>query len=839
MEFRTRRNLGRILTVLVIALSVLGTNLRSGFSSEHDERLVKGLLERALYAQARLLCQDAIGTYTDNAQRQADWYGLLFRTYADEFLNSPPEQQTKILADAERDWQNFAASSLRPSRPDVELTYLLIGLAEGELLSLTGSHSQDPDVRRRALQRLRSSSEALQTLQKSVAQLQRTAAAGRHLSDFKLRQLLYQTQFKLGESLKAQALIYPIRSPDQVHLLSEAQREFNSMSRLSGTSTLKSRSQLAEIDCQLRLGNLDQARQSIERIEQDSLSQELKDELKISEAEFSMKQGQPQTAVRRINEGLLQRRTDLSAAVHAKAELTLLRAFLAIARQATEEKNTELANQYQTLAINLVGQMEQTHNSYWVAIANRQLTGLSAGNVHSSDLEILVRAATTQFQQGRVREASATYRKAASLARELSDASRAFDLRLRAAAIELQQKDYKTASAALRELALTDPKYQRSSEAHLLAINATATLARQSSSAFPDYEELLREHLRHWKTGQSADTVRKRLGQIQFVRGELQDASDSWLLVDDSFVQIAEVRGSLNRCFQQMLTNPKLEQSARDQIANRAANYFLSAAEKQREAEDDWNVNSRQLLARHATFQLLYSSEVPRPLIRLLQSAAASPNASPQEKATLESLIGLNQALLGQFDAAVATFNQVTWPLVDRPVDILSRLDEAAQEQQKWNKPITQIILHLNNTFVQSLEPFSEDDEYRRSRYEAAALKRAGNGKAALQIYRRLATQQPRNVAILTQLAQLLSSDPTEGSQKSALKTWRTVVRLTSSGSPKWLEAKLGIANSLWALGDYDRAQEVAKLTTVLHPNMRDPRLKRGFESLLERAPSP
>lgn len=839
MEFRTRRNLGRILIVLFIVLSVLGTNLRSGFSYEHDERLVKGLLQRSLYPQARLLCQDAIGTHTDNAQRQADWYGLLFRTYADEYLNSPPEQQTKILADAQRDWQKFATNSIRQSRPDVELTYLLIGLAEGELLSLASSHSQDPELRSRALQRLRSSSEELKELQESVAQLQRTAGDGRHLSDLKLRQLLYQTQFKLGESLKSQALIYPIRSPDQVHLLSEAQRQFNSMGRLSGTSALKSRSQLAEIDCQLRLGNLDQARQRIERVERDTLSQELKDELEIIEAEFSMKQGWHQTAIRRLNERLLQGRTDLSAAIHAKAELTLLRAYLAIARQATEEKNTELANQYQTLAINLVRQMEQTHTSYWVAIANRELTGLSLGNVHSSDLEILVRAAATQYQQGRAREASATYRKAANLAEGLSDASRAFDLRLRAAAIELQQEDFKAAGVALRQLALTDPEHQRASEAHLLAINAAATVARKSPEAIQSYEKLLQEHLRQWTTGPSADTVRKRLGQLQFVRGELQEASDSWLPVDDSFSQIAEVRDGLNRCFQQMLANPSLEQTARDQIASRAANYFLTAAEKQREVEDDWTVESRQSLTRHATFQLLHSSDVPRPLLRLLQSAAASSKESPEEKATLESLIGLNQALLGQFDAAATTFNQVAWSHVNRPIDILGRLDQAARKQQKWDKPITQMILQLDETFVQSLEPLSDDEEYHRSRYEAAALKRAGSEKAAIQIYNRLVTRQPRNVSILTELAQLLSSDPTEGSQRSALKTWRTIVRLTPSGSPEWLEAKLGIAKALWALGDYERAREVAKLTTVLHPNMTDPRLKRGFESVLERAPSP
>ena len=459
------QQLPAIRIVIVVLMLTTGSPDASG-ASDRDQTLVEGLCQRSLFRQAQLLCLDGIDQAADEPDQQADWYKLLFKTYAQQALNSSAKSRDQIWKAAEQQWTRFQQHPVSSLRPDVELQYRLIELAQGELLALAVDLTPDRTAAlQAATNHLRSVARALDALAGSIATLQRPTSEQGSLTKRDLQQLHALIEYKSGEALRQQAMCYPVGSPDYIHLLSQAMRRFDSLARLAGDSDLTQRSQLAEVDCHRRLGNLSDAAQGIERLSEAPLDNELRAQLLIQQAELLINRRAARRAIELLNKYVIQADPPAEGPSVAQAELTTIRAYLELAREASKLGNDELVKQWQSLALRLVQQMEQKRSPYWVHLAEREIRAIRPGSSEVADIDVLERAAAGQYRRQLFVEAIETYQRAAELAMKLKDPDRAFDLGFQAAAIAYKQDQFQQARDEFRRLALANPSNIRADQA--------------------------------------------------------------------------------------------------------------------------------------------------------------------------------------------------------------------------------------------------------------------------------------------------------------------------------------------------------------------------------------
>ena len=803
-------------------------------AAEPNTLLVKGLCQRSLYRQAELLCLDGIKQSVDEPNQQADWYKLLFNTYAEQALNSPASTRDAIWKAADKQWKLFQQIPVNPQRPDVELQYHLIGLARGELLALAIDLSNNRTLAvQNATAQLRQTSQALNELAESVAGQQRSPSAKGRLSSRALQQLHALIEFKLGESLRQQAFCYPPGSPDYVHLIAQAVRRFDSVARLAGKSDLTIRSQLAEIDCHRRLGNLTEAQQGIEQLANIDLSQELRERQIIQQAELLIEQKAARQAIDLLEKKLIQAKGSDDRPTVAVAELSMLRAYLALARIASTSGNDKRAEQWQSAALRLVQKMERMRTPYWIHLAQREISTIRPGATGFADVDVLERTAARQYQRDQFEEAIATYQRAAELAQELNDHNRSFDLAFQAAAIQYKQNDFTAARDAFRRLAKQHPDNIRASQAHLLAIRSAAQLAKKSADDFESYEKLLFEHLRIWTRGPSANQVRWWLGNLQYGRNEWLAAIDSWILIEPSFDKISAVRDRLRTSFLKILDHPQVSQTEKTSLAKTASNYFNQASNVDTKNQTRWNDLTRQAMTDAATFHLLYTDETPASILPALRSAAGSDNQSARWASTTQAMLGLAEGLSRNITAANALFAQVDWSQVNDKIEIVDRLDRECRSNPSAANSLAKLTLELTNQITQTSPNLSDDQRYSLDQFNAEAYAYQSDSRGAIKIYKAIAAERPTDRIVQQRLAQLYAAQESKRDQTAALEHWRRVIRLSPAGGPPWFQAKLGVARALAKTGQTERAVEVIRLTMALHPEMDNKGTQRAFERLL------
>ena len=120
-------------------------------------------------------------------------------------------------------------------------------------------------------------------------------------------------------------------------------------------------------------------------------------------------------------------------------------------------------------------------------------------------------------------------------------------------------------------------------------------------------------------------------------------------------------------------------------------------------------------------------------------------------------------------------------------------------------------------------------------RIESTALVDAGRRAEALSSLRDLVEKNPRSGQTRERYAQLLLAGDDQGSLKKALNQWRLIERGSRTATPRWYEAKYGIAHAHEKLGNRQQAARVVTLLRALHPKLGGATMKARFESLLAR----
>ena len=817
---------------LVILLFIGGNNSSLHAHEAPSTTFLHQLHTRQLYRLAEIDARRRL-TATDLADHErAKLAGLLLKSIAHQAMESP-NTTTELWNSATATYEQVRAAIEDPlSQAEVDLQFQLVQLWRTTAIFPAGAYSEDlSEVFAAASDSLRTIETSIEKIRQRVDVISRTNNSGKVSDTFDARQLGYRIQFKLAEVYQHHASCYDRGTSDQVYLLTQALDHYAAVSRVIPNSELTLISRLQEIACHRQLRNFSLARQQLDQFPVKVATPPVRRQQVIQEAELRIAQGEPTSAANllkgELNRPVSQESWDIRGAV----QVSLVHAYAAASRKTN---NAVEQKRWQTLALELLNEVEETQSSDWVRQAESWITTRSHYEAHVSDVDLLARTAANLFRYQKIDEAHETFLRASEQAADLGLNERAFELAFQAAAIRHQSGQLEQAATEFIDIAARFPELSRAREAHWLVVILTAGRVREHQDLLENYTNLLSKHAQRWPMSQTGKTALLWHGRLLIQRRLYEDALEKLERITPPFNQSKETFLEIQLAFEQWLQT--LPESQQNDIALRAVEYFASQSQetnfgRQKSPQSD-PVAEAKLAA--FWFALIYRTPTAHQLKEITnpEMQARCESSSPH---MTHALLGLAAALDTQIDTASQHWARVNWREVASRISLLRRLDQESHELRNSendarNRALTSIQLDLTNQ-IESDSNFQSNAQF--GQLKAAALTRLGRRDEAIALYAQLVASSPKNVSLQATLAQLWTSGKRIEDAKQGLAHWRRAARLSQDGSDVWFQAKLGIAKTLIRLGEKQRAADSIRIMQALHPSLGG-KYKPSFLDLLE-----
>lgn len=125
-----------------------------------------------------------------------------------------------------------------------------------------------------------------------------------------------------------------------------------------------------------------------------------------------------------------------------------------------------------------------------------------------------------------------------------------------------------------------------------------------------------------------------------------------------------------------------------------------------------------------------------------------------------------------------------------------------------------------------------QDNADRRDLLRARSLRFAGKAQESLTLFAKLRQKNPKNVAAVRGIAQILSERSDKKTLELALKYWSDVADLVPLESSEWWDAKERCVEIYVKLGRKDQAEKMTKTIWLTRSDPRDPGRRARWESL-------
>lgn len=808
----------------------------------YEERFLEGLRERRLFALAESHCLERLNDALLSEARRAELVVELSRAYTEHALNSTPAAADPLWKQAVVVANDFSRRS--PESPWLVLVVraqaALVLLARGELArqqsEVVGQNPQSLDEARGYLQM---AVRQLGDLREDVAkQLMQTRAGGdpRQPTREQLLALDHNLAFQMARTFRNQGQAYPPGSPDRANSLSKAVELVAPLAQLTQADPLVWQARLEEVTCHRLLGDSGSAARRLNALlEQKEAPAAVTLRARAENIRLAL-------AMNRLDVALQTARASrvLDGESSPDLDLAALEAFTAASRAAEQDKQAEEARQWQEQATQLIGQIRRQHGAYWSRRGEALLSGqVATSTPPPSGLDLLVRAAESQYRAGQMDAAIAAYEKAQAYAADHKQPQQAFDLGYAAATIEHERKRHRAAADRYRKLALDLREQPKAGEAHLLAVFNAAEEARlREPVSLDEYAALLDEHLRLWPTGRSADQAYWLLGRLKEHTGDWPAAIQAYGRISPEHPQFAAAVESVARGYAQQIERLRDEGQPTQERVVQAARYFegLFLDESNRFPER-FSPAQRSAALSAARIWLLATPPDNDRAERIARAAlAAAADADASWKASMTGLLVGAMAGQGRTEAARQLMSEIA---LAGPPELLALLDALAQLTSAAPAGNRRELAGLAGEVAQLLASRRGElpaaDQARFDRLEAQALADAGQAAAALRRFGELARAYPRDGQVQEQYAVLLVEAGDKSSLETALTKWRDVEQRSKPATPRWFRAKYYLALAHEKLGNKQHAAKIVTLTQVLHPDLGGPEQKSRFLDLLAR----
>lgn len=796
----------RLFLVLLIVLQsrALIADSDAADSDTFEEHFVDGLVQRRLFSLAELACSNRLADEALSDRQRAEWAVELIRIHGEHATHSLPASRGAEWQAAHKVARDFLARHAdNPRAILIELQDALTYLAEGELARMEARIAADSrQAFERARDTIRTATRQLETIDEKLSERMSEVDRGAHesggLTADELFSLQNNVRFQLARAYRNQGLCYPSGSNDRTAALSLAIKQLNStLTQLREEDALTWQVYLDLAVCNRLLGELSEARRVLEVPLAHAAPAKIRVQA-IAELVRIMIAGQQ---AREALQELDRIRAELDSAP-PDLDFARLEAMLSLWKRAAASGEDELAERWREKVAGTVAAIEQTHGGYWGRRAKLEQLRVAEKGMASEDVNILVNGADELYRKEQFDEAIGTYEKAAELAREAGDVRTAVDAELKAALIEQQLKRHDAASRRFQRVALEDASAAQASSKHLLAIWNAAQTVGGNPQAVDRYRTLLTEHLTHWPSGKTADKARKWLGDLYRSQTDWKAAVETYRNITPNSELYPEAINALARCWEQWLDQRQRRGGAVDAILADALEFFDAVIlGPERRWPERWapaQLNAALITAR---LRLRYSSNALADTQRVLQAAMKhAPADDDQWLQEAQSL--LVAALAGQAgheEDALQLLAKLDAKSANTLLQLAELLDSLAQNTSPpVQSQMSRVQLEVLDELEASSAQLNQTQQPRLEQIRAGALMATGKKQKALELYQRLASEQPDNGAIQMKYGDVLLQAEDSESLSEAVVQWQKISRRTRPGTDDWLRARYCIALALY-----------------------------------------
>jgi hypothetical protein len=412
-----------------------------------------------------------------------------------------------------------------------------------------------------------------------------------------------------------------------------------------------------------------------------------------------------------------------------------------------------------------------------------------------------------------------------------------FDAELQNAALARSNGKPGVAAEMYRRFALRQLDHPRAVEAHRLAVLGAADAVRAAAAdnraaAAESYEELLREHLLHWQSSNSANEVRLWLGQLLAARRDWPGAIDVLRQTPAGAPELAQSVPLFAQCYEQRLQQLSGDPNSAQQTAAllSEATHFLQPiiTGSDNRWPDGWTDLQCDTATTIARLHLRYSPQRPEYAERLLSAAlsgaATAPDSAGRQAWAKTARVLLVTALVRNWKLKEAT--QLAPQVAAAPsaalfeclssIDrMLTASDSATDEWRALGELALKILSFLDGRRAE----LESAESVRLDAIRAAALAATGNRATALTLYASLAGSSSGDGNVHERYATLLGISDTSAELRQALAQWQVVEIRSRRGSPRWRRARQARLELLSRLGETAEAEKLLRLTRLLYPD--------------------
>jgi hypothetical protein len=815
-----------------------GSNLRT---ESEDDRYLSGLRQRQLFQLAETYCRRQLEREDLAEVVRSDMVIELSRTLAEHALASDGADQPRLWEESSAVAEEFIAGNQdHPRVFQLELQRALVHLAWGISLSersriLAGAEN-DLVVAR---QRLGTATAILDSLDERIAdellrRSRRPQAKPGELSPAELRALGKNVRRERGRAMLELGSSHPKGSPDRSHALSVAVEILGPLAQLSPDDPASWPARLDLVRADREAAGFDRAAAEIDRLLGQAPGPFAEAQLHGEGILLALDQGDADRALRLATTWSPAEGVQCPAFDLAKL-LALLAGWRAQASAGVAREADRLRAEAEQAALDIGAR----HGIGWGRRAETLLADSARDAQGGGSLDGLTRAAETYYRNGFLDEALSAYDDAASKARTMGRPGEAFTAARSAAALEYQRSRFGEATRRYRQAALDWPGNPDAAGAHLMAVHAAAREAGQDSQAdLSHYHELLQEHLRKWPASATAAEAWWWLGRLLESRREWRGAAEAYQHVTSDDSLGLESLAAVRRVLEAQIAERAAEGNPDEDLTRYAANYFDQLARAgDAGLRGRWDARRREAALAAAQFFLRDPSPEYQRALDLLTPAiddAAGADAAWRTAAGCLRVAAL--AGLGRVEEATESLRTIA---AGTPHDVLPLMHDLADLTDQAAAPLqadlARLVIQAGDLARLGQAELSPEDAQEIDILQARALVAAGQTRLAVERLLTLERQSPDSGEIKEWIATALLASDDPADWPAALPRWRDLERRARPGSDLWYRAKLRLALVHEKLGNKEQAAKIVELTRLLHPELGGAKLKREFESLLDR----
>lgn len=830
--------IARCFLPLAIALLAWSTASAQGPRSG-DARFLDGLRQRRLFELAEKYCQQKLNDEKLPPVKQGDLTIELIRTLAQHAAFARPEERDDLWKQARVTAAEFVRTQAKhPRLILVRVQDALTPLAQGELarqeLEAGAAPPGGTDGAKAAVREAARLLEALSVdLNREIAGRRRTTPKGGELSADELFSLGNHLQHQLAKAQRIQGRLYEPNTADRASSLGQAKKTLAAaLSQATENPALAADLRLDLAICERLLAEFDESRRLLGELDRPGTPTTVRLTARAELVRVELDQQRLPEAQKLVEQERL-----IDGQSSPELELAALEVFMAQLRAASSAGDKTAIEKWQKLAAQQARLLTEAHGSYWGRRADQLLVrSLPRGTVGNA--ELLARTADSLYLKGEFDQALSAYDQAAEKAGQSGDDKSALELGYKAALVQEGRKLHKSAAERFCALAIQFKRQPQAPAAHLRGIWNAAQEVRRDSAYEREYEKLLVELIDTWPAHESAQQARMWQGRLFETRQDWAKAGATYRGVPPESEHYATAVAAAISSLRLELAALTAAGQEPAQAARQGVDYLRGVIlGPEQRLPDKWSDTQRDAALAVAGVILDFLPADASQAEEFLKSAIAGGGDAPREwiSAARAQLVLALASQPAKRQSAEQMLKQMSEGSPDQLLDLLRGLSAIVGRSRP---EVRSELAALQLATVELLAPhrarLDKPGQLTLDRARAEALVASQRRDEALEIYARLAKENPAQGGIQEAYGELLLAGSDKESLANALAQWRMVAARSRSRTERWFKARYSIALAQQKLGDKAGAATLLEYVLKTPPGMEGTAWKARYEALLE-----